>query len=156
MAGQTQSFDQTWYAKGALMRWDVATLDGNASFFFLADGAYICLVQGQPACLKLSSVPGLQLPPSIQVQHQVRANPDRFDAQPRPDRAVLGVAAKCFAIQDKGTSSIGKGTMCYSAQGLPLYTQFDAPTGSFTMEATAVGTPAGADFTLIAPVRTGP
>jgi hypothetical protein len=46
--------------------------------------------------------------------------------------------------------------LCYSAQGLPLYTQFKAPTGDFTMEATSVGSPTDEDFKLYAPVRTQP
>ena len=153
---QTQTFDQTWYVKGSLMRWDLATLDGNSSFFFLADGAYICLVQGQPACLKIGAIPGFQQPPSVDVQDQIRQNPDRFDAKEQPPRTIAGVSAKCYAVQDKGTASLGNGTMCYSSSGFPLYTQFTAPTGSFTMEATSIGTSTDADFTLIAPVRTIP
>lgn len=155
--GQTTSVDQTLYVKGPQMRWDLSSpLGGQSSFFFLSDGVFLCVPDGQPSCVKLSSAQQALQNAGVLVQDQVWDAPDRFDAQALAARTVAGLQAQCFSIADKGSSSIGSGTLCYSAQGLPLYSQFKAPTGDFTMEATGVGIPADDDFKLYAPLRTQP
>jgi hypothetical protein len=155
--GQTTSVDQTWYMKGPLTRWDLSSpLGGSSSFFFLTDGVFLCVPDGQPSCVKLASEQQALQNAGVLVQDQVWDAPDRFEAQALATRTVAGFQAQCFSIADKGSSSIGTGTLCYSAQGLPLYTQFKAPTGDFTMEATGVGSPTDEDFKLYAPVRTQP
>jgi hypothetical protein len=155
--GQTTSVDQTWYVKGSQMRWDLnSPLGPSSSFFFLSEGVFLCVPEGEPSCLKLSSEQQARQNLAVLLQDQVWATPERFEAQSLAPRTVAGVQTQCFSIADKGSSSMGSGTQCYSAQGLPLYTQFSAPTGEFTLEATSVGSPTDDDLKLYAPVRMAP
>lgn len=155
--GQTAAVEQTWYASGSQMRWDLASpLGGFSSFFFIAEGIFLCVPEGQPACFKLPSDQQALANSAVLVQDAVWDAPGRFDAQPRAGRTIAGVPAQCFGVNDTEPSALGSGEMCYSAQGLLLFTQFKAPAGEFTMEAKNVGTPTAADFKLYAPVRTLP
>lgn len=155
--GQSSTVEQTWYVSGSQMRWDLASpLGGSSSFFFIADGTFLCVAEGQAACLKLPNDQQALANPAVQVQDALWESPDRFDAQPRAGRTIAGIAAHCFGVNDKGATALGSGEMCYSPQGLLLFNQLTAPTGGFTMEAKSVGTPTDADFKLTAPVRSFP
>ncbi len=166
--GQSSAVEQTWYVKGANVRWDLASpLGSSSSFFFLPDGAYQCVIAGQASCLKLPAAQGAQQNAGALLQDQVRENPERFNAAPLSTRTIAGIEAQCFAVKDPTVNAPRQGTMCYSARGFPLYTQFKDTSVAvlagnslvpleFTMEAVRVGTASDADFKLPAPVRSFP
>src|SRR2546428_4091553 len=152
-AGQAVTVDQTWYVRGSSMRWDLQSpLSGSSSFFFLADGTYLCVSEGQPSCLKLAAAQGAQQNFGALFAEEVRAEPDRFEGTPQGTGTIAGIEARCFAVNDRSARGDDlPATACYGPLGLPLLVQFKG----FSMEATSVSaTVTDADFKLPGPVRT--
>jgi hypothetical protein len=154
--GQTQTLQSTWYVRPPEMRWDFASpLGGSSSFYVLKDGVYVCSASGQPTpgCFSLGSLAAAEQSSGAELQETIRAHPDRFTARPSAGRDIAGIAARCFDVTDV-SAEFGQGTMCYSADGLPLFTAFSGPSGEFSMEAQSVSTAVSdADFTLPGPVQ---
>lgn len=154
--GQTQTLESTWYVRPPEMRWDFASpLGGSSSFFVLKDGVYVCSAAGQPspACYSLGSFAAAQQSSGAQVQELIREHPDRFTATPIASREIAGIQAQCFTVDDV-SAQFGQGTLCFSAQGLPLFSAFKGSGGEFSMEATAVSTTVtDADLMLPGPVQ---
>jgi len=141
------------------MRWDFASpLGGSSSFYVLKDGVFVCSAAGQPtpSCFSLGSLAAAQQSSGAQVQELVRDHPERFTATPIAARMVAGVSTQCFDVNDM-SAQYGQGTLCYTMQGLPLYTAFRSSSGEFSMEATSIGTAVtDAELTLPGPVRPVP
>ncbi len=153
--GEGPTVEQTWYAKGALLRWDLASPTGDrSSVYFLADGVSLC-IGAEASCVKLPNAASAPPNLGLRFQQRVRATPERFAATPRSTGVIAGLEAQCFTLIDTSDSgTFGAGTSCYSAQGLPLLSEFRAPTGRFRMTATRVSTNVSdADFEL--PARPG-
>ncbi len=151
--------EQSWYVKGGLSRWDLRSPGGTgSSMYYLADGAYHCVLEGQAMCLKLAG--GQSAPPNAGMlfQEQLRQTPDRFAATPRASRSIAGMPAQCYSVTDaSGSGTFGEGVSCLSAQGLLLLSEFNTPTGMFKMEAASASTSVSDnDFKLPAPVRSQP
>jgi len=157
--GQAVDVTQTWYQSGARFRMDLATpqsAGGSFSFFVLPEGTYTCGIFGG-AGAQCTSLPGGAgagtQSPAFQLDSDIRANAERYGASFAGTRQVAGLTGQCFSFGQTAGASFQKGTACYSSAGIPLFMQFDAAGGSFTMEATAVGTPTDADFRLPATPR---
>jgi hypothetical protein len=157
--GQTQTLESTWYVRPPEMRWDFASpLGGSSSFFVLKAGVYVCSASGQPtpSCFSLGSVAAAEQSSGVQVQDLIRDHPERFIATPIASRVVAGVLGQCFDVADV-SAQYGQGTLCYSADGLPLFVALKNSSGDFSMEATSVSpTVTDADLTLPGPVRSVP
>jgi hypothetical protein len=157
--GQTQTLESTWYVRPPEMRWDFASpLGGSSSFFVLKDGVYVCSAAGQPSpsCFSLGSLAAAEQSSGAQVQELIRDHPERFAATPVEARVVAGVPSSCFSVSDAG-AQFGRGTLCYSAQGLPLLMEFKGASGEFSMEAHSVSdTVTDADLKLPGPVQKAP
>ena len=157
--GQTQTLESTWYVRPPEMRWDFASpLGGSSSFYVLKDGVYVCSASGQPSpgCFSLGSLGAAEQSSGVAVQELVRDHPERFAATPGTKREIAGIAADCFTVNDVD-AVFGVGTLCYSAEGLPLFTEFKGASAEFTMEAQSVTTNVtDADLKLPGPVQKQP
>ena len=151
--GQSTTFAQTVYVKGTSVRYDFGSpAGGSISFFSKPDGTVTC-IQAQNICTKGASAGG-QLNPSAQLDQSVRTQPGNYSSTATTTRTIAGTQAQCFTVADRAG---GQGTMCYSAQGIPLFTQWSGPAGTFTMEATAVSsTVSDDDLKPYAPVVGSP
>lgn len=147
--------EQTLYAKGTSLRWDLPSEMGDSSIFITPAGTVTC-IKAQNTCLKLlGGTP--QLSGGASVLDAVLSHPELYGASPAGPRTIAGTQASCFAVVDTGRPSTGNGTMCFSAQGIPLLTQWSGAAGDFTMEATAFSTTVtDDDFKPYAPVKTLP
>lgn len=156
---QTQTVELTTYVRPPDMRWDFASpLGGASSFFYLKDGIFICSsgAQPTPSCVKIASAAEMQQTASAQIQQLARDHPERFTSTVVAARVIAGVSAQCFEVNDV-SAEYGQGTLCYSEQGLPLYSHFSSASGEFTMEASDVSTTVtDADLKLPGPVQTLP
>lgn len=154
---QEQTVTSTWYVRPPEMRWDFASpLGGSSSFFFRTDGSYICSGVGQPSCVRLASAAAMQQTSGALVQQLVRDHPERFTASASADRVFAGLRARCFEVNDV-SAQFGRGTLCYSNDGLPLFSRFVWSGGEFAMEATDVSTSVtDADLALPGPVQATP
>ena len=156
---QTQTVELTTYVRPPEMRWDfVSPLGGSSSFFYLQDGIFVCSsgAQPTPSCVKIASAVEMQQTASAQIQQLARDHPERFTSTLVAARVIAEVDAQCFDVNDV-SAEYGQGTLCYSAQGLPLFARFSSSGGEFTMEATEVSTTvADADLKLPGPVQTLP
>ena len=156
--GQAVDVTQTWYQSGSRFRMDLTTPQagggGTFSFFSLPEGSFSCGTFGG-AGAQCTSFPAAQAgaqSPGFQLDADLRANADRYGAAFTGTRQVAGVTGQCFSF-NTAAAGFQRGTACYSSNGIPLYMQFDVAGGSFTMEATSVGTPTDADFRLPATPR---
>ena len=156
--GQAVDVTQTWYQSGSRFRMDLTTPQagggGTFSFFSLPEGSFSCGTFGG-AGAQCTSFPAAQAgaqSPGFQLDTDLRANADRYGAAFTGTRQVAGVTGQCFGF-NTAAAGFQRGTACYSSNGIPLYMQFDVAGGSFTMEATSVGTPTDADFRLPATPR---
>jgi hypothetical protein len=157
--GVAQSVDQTTYVKGTKVRWDMDASGTKISMFVLEDGTYMCTSGAGAVCLKYSGAAQAPMQNAgASFQDQVRASPGQFSAAAQSARTIAGVSAQCFTLTGAALAGAGAATTCYSADGLPLYTELKGGAqGDFTMEATSLSTSVSdADFTLPAPVRSLP
>ncbi|HKW79340.1 MAG TPA: hypothetical protein VJQ09_09555 [Candidatus Limnocylindria bacterium] len=154
--GQTLTLESTWYVRPPEMRWDfISPLGGASSFYILKDGVFVCSAAGQPtpSCFAAGSGGAAQESTAAQVQQIIRDHPERFIARPVDPRVVAGIKAQCYAVRDV-SAQYGQGTLCFSAGGLPLFSEFQMAGDGFSLEATSINsTVSEADLQLPAPIR---
>jgi hypothetical protein len=138
---------QTWYVSGKKFRMDLATGAGGAaalSIYALPEGNFMCINTGAGAqCTNVGSADATAKSPAAGIQEQIRTNPAALSGTFKENRTILGTAVACYV-----TSGATPGTICYTNAGVPLYFQMQSSGATITMEATAVGVPTDADFTL--------
>jgi len=154
--GQAVDVTQTWYQSGSRFRMDLTTPQagggGTFSFFSLPEGSFSCGTFGGAGAQCTAFPQAGAQSPGFQLDTDLRANADRYGAAFTGTRQVAGETGQCFSF-NTAAAGFQRGTACYSSNGIPLYMQFDVAGGSFTMEATSVGTPTDADFRLPATPR---
>jgi hypothetical protein len=162
--GQALSSTQTWYVSGQRFRMDLAitqgATSGSLSVFVIPDGTYSCLSGGAAGaagtqCFGVPQAQAYAQSPGASFDAQIRANPDSFGATFKEGRSIAGTSASCYGLAG-AVAGFTQGTICYTSAGVPLLYQFEASGLSFTMEATSIGTPTEADFTLPGPAQRVP
>jgi hypothetical protein len=152
---QRVNLQQTWYVRQDDSRLDI----GNGyTLYRIDDQLYQCYALTTGAtCLRLSAVQSAANRESIgQLQLELLRRLDELEVQYENERVVIGHPTLCLAMKPLPESDFvfKQATVCYNANGIPLFAKMTTPSAKLTMEAQSLNTSINAsDLTLPAPVR---
>lgn len=142
-AGSVEGITQIWYVKPSKLRIDSFILSPgptpDTSIFVLDTGTYVCSAQtGSLQCITMPAQQAAAARQPLQVQDTLVSGSSDVVVQPSGTRTIAGTQAFCFDATHAPTGS--KGTLCYTAQGVPLFIAYSAAGTESTLEATAFST----------------
>ena len=142
--GETMTTSTTMVVKGKKFRTDTQVEGYKTSTYLLEDGVFICTYEGGASCLSFPD----SMSQEESVTDMAASSPDDYSILARPSRTVAGTMASCFGLAGAGVE--GDVEVCYSADGVMLYTHVKSTGGEYSMVATSYqhGSIADSEFTL--------
>jgi hypothetical protein len=140
VAGQKAT--SLWVVKGKNMRQDATAQGYTTSIYTLDKLAYLCMDAGMGmTCYKTEL-------PTADVGVTVAQQASDYTILPLPPRTIAGILGSCWSVS--GGSMEGTGEICYSADGILLYSSGKAQGQTIVTEAKSVqiGNIADSEFTL--------
>ena len=129
--GGDQLSEMTLYSKNKNMRYDSVTHEKKSSIFIIDNKMYSCTYDPL-MCIFLS---GQNETPQTGTE-EIENNADTYSIIAKPSRTIAGTKANCFELSnDQGISDV-----CYSNEGIPLYTKSLANNQTVEMTATEYST----------------
>jgi len=129
--GEDQLSEMTLYFKNKNMRYDSVTHEKKSSVFILDSKMYSCSYEPL-MCVFLS---GQTETPQTGTE-EIEKNVNNYNIIAKPSRKIAGTTAKCFElVAAQATSEV-----CYSNEGVPLYTKSSLSGKTFEMTATEYST----------------
>ncbi len=115
------------FIKGKQLRTDI-TAEGVETRMYFSEGKInTCMNQGSWSCFSMVEQQGKAYDESVK---DIESNPEQYDIQKLPNRALAGTTATCFRIKSEGTVDY-----CLSPEGVPLYMKSEGE--GYTSEMTA-------------------
>jgi len=103
----------------------------NLPLFWMDSKVYSCTYDPK-MCVVFA---GQQEQPKTGTE-DVERNTESYKFVAKPSRVIAGTAAKCFEV----SNAQGSAEVCYSNEGIPLYTKSTTPSGTVEMTATDYST----------------
>jgi hypothetical protein len=119
------------YSKSGKFRYDTVS-HGNEAFLFFIDRKMYSCSESPKMCVYL----GQQNETPKTGTEDVEKNLNSYDVVAKPSRVIAGTTAKCFEL----SSGEAVSEICYSKEGIPLYTKSTSQGNIFEMTATDYST----------------
>jgi len=120
----------TMYFKGGKIRYDVVSDSQEVSLFFIDNKAYSCTKSP-----KMCIISEQAQKPSTGTE-SVEKNIEQSTIVSKPSRVIAGKTAKCFEV----SNAQGSFEVCYSNEGIMLYSKVSLQGKTFEMTATDYST----------------